>query len=186
MIKLKNVGFSYGDTVVLKNFSLEVKNGECVCLKGESGCGKTTVSRLVLGLESSQIGIVAVDGTVSAVFQEDRLIDTLSVKRNLLLISDDPHKAKLLVKQAGLESSFNKKVSSLSGGMKRRVAIIRALLFGGDALILDEPFNGLDFENKQKMAELITNQYIKKNKPVLLISHIEEDAKLLNARVVEM
>ena len=186
MIELKNVNFSYSDTAVLKDFSLSVKTGECVCLKGESGCGKTTVLRLILGLEAAQSGTVTVDGTVSAVFQEDRLIESLSLDKNLELITNDTLLTSDLIKKAELETVANKKIADFSGGMKRRAAIIRAIAFGGDALILDEPFNGLDLENKQKMASLIKEQYLEKGKPVLLISHIEEDARLLNAKIVEM
>ena len=186
MIELKNIAFSYGETAVLKDFSLEVKNGECVCLKGESGCGKTTVLRLILGLETAQSGTVSVDGTVSAVFQEDRLVESLSLSKNIELVTTDSVKAAELIKKAGLETVAHKKISAFSGGMKRRAAIIRAVAFGGDALILDEPFNGLDLENKQKMAEIIKENYLDLGKPVLLISHVEEDAELLNARIVEM
>ena len=70
--------------------------------------------------------------------------------------------------------------------MQRRVAIIRAIAYGGDALILDEPFNGLDNENKQIATEIIKREFIDKNKPVLLITHIHEDAQMLGAKIINI
>ena len=73
--------------------------------------------------------------------------------------------------------------NELSGGMKRRAAIIRAIAFEGEALILDEPFNGIDAENKLIMAEMIKREFLQKGKSVLMVSHIDSDAELLNASV---
>lgn len=187
MVELKNVLFSYDDKQVLKGFSLNLSKGECVCLKGESGCGKTTVLRLLLGLEAPDSGSISVPQKISAVFQEDRLIEHLSIKRNILLANESNQKnTDELLKKTGLYEVRHKKISQLSGGMKRRVAILRAIIFDGDLLILDEPFNGLDFENKQIIAKIIKNEFLGKEKSVLLVSHIKEDAELLGARVVEM
>ncbi|MBR5451990.1 MAG: ABC transporter ATP-binding protein [Clostridia bacterium] len=183
-IKLQNVTFSYKDTPVLKNFSLEVKNGETVALKGESGSGKTSIARLVLGLEKANEGKVTAPEKVAAVFQEDRLLPTLTVRKNVSIVAKENDKTDYLLKMANLDKVADKKVWQLSGGMKRRVAILRAINFGGEALILDEAFNGLDPENKRLMAELIKEEY--KKKPILLISHINEDADLLNARTVTL
>ena len=145
MLKLENVSFSYQDKKVLDNFSLEIKDGECICLKGDSGCGKTTVARLLLGLEKAQEGIVTAPKKISCVFQEDRLLDHLTVLKNIFLVI--PKKREKLVlelaTELGLQDSLKLKISELSGGMKRRVAIIKAIAFSGDALILDEAFNGL-------------------------------------------
>ena len=181
-IKLRNVTFSYKDTPVLKNFSLEVKSGEAVALKGESGSGKTSIARLILGLERTNEGEVIAPKKVAAVFQEDRLLPTLTVRKNISIVAKENDKTEELLKRANLESVADKKLWHLSGGMKRRVAILRAINFGGEAIILDEAFNGIDSENKRLMAELIKEEY--RDKPILLISHIKEDADLLNARTV--
>lgn len=187
MLELKNISFSYSDKTVLKDFSLKLADGECVCLKGESGCGKTTVLRLILGFETPNSGEISAPKKISAVFQEDRLINHISVKRNIMLVSDgDAEKVDQLLKEVGLYEARHKKISVLSGGMKRRVAILRAIAFGGDLLVLDEPFNGLDFQNKQKIAQIITDEFLKVGKSVLLVSHIAEDAELLNAKIVQM
>ena len=115
------------------------------------------------------------------------MIEHLSIKRNILLANESNQKnTDELLKKTGLYEVRHKKISQLSGGMKRRVAILRAIIFDGDLLILDEPFNGLDFENKQIIAKIIKNEFLGKEKSVLLVSHIKEDAELLGARVVEM
>lgn len=185
MLKLDNVGFYYGDREVLKNFSLTVGDGECVSLQGSSGCGKTTVIKLLAGLCKPQSGEVFAPEKVSVVFQEDRLVPMLSVKRNILLPlkGDEKIKAIGLLKEIGLESEIDTEVRKLSGGMRRRVAIVRALAFSGDALLLDEPFNGLDGENKRIAADMILNEAESRNIPILLSTHIGEDAELLNSRV---
>lgn len=186
MLKLENVSFSYQDKKVLDNFSLEIKEDECICLKGDSGCGKTTVARLLLGLEKAQEGIITAPKKISCVFQEDRLLDHLTVLKNIFLVI--PKKREKLVlelaTELGLQDSLKLKISELSGGMKRRVAIIKAIAFSGDALILDEAFNGLDLENKIKIANIIKREFTAKSKPVLMITHVQEDAELLDAKII--
>lgn len=187
MLEVKNLCFSYNDTPLIDNLSIKINKGETVCLKGESGCGKTTLLRILLGLETAQSGQITVPGKLSVVFQEDRLIEHLSIKKNLLLIEGATQKlVDSLLLSADLFEFRNKKVSLLSGGMKRRVAILRAIIFNGDALLLDEPFNGIDAQNKQKMADIIKEYYTEKGKPVLLISHVKEDADVLKAKIIEI
>ncbi len=186
MLKLKNVSFSYGDKDILKGFSLEVSDGETVLLSGESGCGKTTVTRIILGLEKPTSGVVEAPENVSCVFQEDRLVPHLSVLHNVTLCAgkDKKETAEKLLFEAGLSGVIREKPAKLSGGMKRRVAIVRALAAMGDALILDEPFNGLDAETKETMIKMIRREAA--GVPILLISHNAEDAELMDARVVNM
>ena len=188
MIELKNVFFSYGELQILKEFNLTVSDGECIQLYGVSGSGKTTVSRLILGLENADSGNIIVPQKISVVFQEDRLLENLDVLKNIRLVlpKEQYAFADELLKEFGLWDVRKKRISTLSGGMKRRVAIIRAIAYGGDALVLDEPFNGLDSENKQIAANIIKRKFIDKNRPVLLITHVKEDAKLLDAKTVNI
>lgn len=188
MISLNNVTFSYGKQQILSNFNLEIKGGECVQLFGVSGSGKTTIAKLILGIIEAESGSVLVPQKISVVFQEDRLLENLDVQKNirLVLTKDQYSLADKLLKAFDLYDIRKKRVSKLSGGMKRRVALIRAICYGGDALVLDEPFNGLDLQNKQIAADIIKTEFIDKNKPVLLITHVEEDAQLLNAKTVNM
>ena len=188
MIELKNIDFSYGEQNVLKKFNLKIDGGQCVQLFGVSGSGKTTVARLILGLEKSDAGSIAVPQKISVVFQEDRLLENLDVQKNirLALKKEQYPLADQLLKEFGLFQIQKKRISELSGGMKRRIALARAIAFGGDALILDEPFNGLDFENKKIVSNIIRREYMQKNKAVLLITHIKEDADLLDAKIVNI
>lgn len=181
-IKLENVTFGYADTPVLRDFSLAVADGEVVCLSGESGSGKTSIARLVLGLEKPQSGFVERPSKIAAVFQEDRLFPSMTVQKNVSCVGGQ--RTAELLERAGLRAVAGKRLWHLSGGMKRRVAILRAINFGADALVLDEPFNGLDAENKKKMAELILEAY--GDKPTILISHYPPDAEILGARVVNI
>ena len=146
------------------------------------------LQQIILGLEKAQSGNIVVPQKISVVFQENRLIDSLDVQKNIRLVIDKSQYefADDLLKAFGLYDVRKKRISKLSGGMQRRVAIIRAIAYGGDALILDEPFNGLDNENKQIAAKIIKREFIDKNKPVLLITHIQEDAQMLNAKTINI
>ena len=188
MIELKNVAFSYGQLQILNNFNLSVKDGECVQLYGISGSGKTTVLRLILGLEKADSGNIIAPKKISVVFQEDRLLENVDIQKNIRMVLSKEHYAlaDTLLKEFGIYEVRKKRVSALSGGMKRRVALVRAIAYSGDALILDEPFNGLDIENKIIATNIIKREFLDKNKPVLLITHISEDAELLNAKIVNI
>ena len=112
-------------------------------------------------------------------FQEDRLVEEISLEANLLMVSSDKSRVLRLISELGLENELKSKVSSFSGGMKRRVAIARALLMDYDALFLDEPFKGLDDALKEKVASLM----IKENngRTMIVISHDRMEAELLGA-----
>ncbi len=188
MIELKNVSFSYGEHNVLNDFNLKVKAGECVHLFGASGSGKTTVARLILGLENADKGNIYTPDKISCVFQENRLVETLSVINNIRIPLKKQHFlfADELLKEMNLYSIRKNRISTLSGGEKRRVAIVRAIAYAGDALILDEAFTGIDYENKLIIAKIIKREFLDKDKSVIMITHIPEDAKLLNARIVNI
>ncbi len=177
MIELKNVTFAYQKTPVLQDFNLTLQGAQHLCLFGPSGCGKTTLLRLIAGLEKPQKGTVTLNGVCSVVFQEDRLVPTLTVAENIALVGGDP----AILEKFGLGECKNDLPAALSGGMRRRAAIARALAYGGDILLLDEPFNGLDAEIKKAAAALFIVHF--KDKPLILVSHDPEDAALLEAEL---
>lgn len=184
MIRLSHIDFSYGNTPVLRDFSLTLPESGVLCLFGPSGCGKTTVARLLLGLEQPQRGTVdGVPPKKAAVFQEDRLLPWKTVWENVTLphTANGADRAAAILRRVGLtEAQFSRYPHELSGGMRRRVAIARALASGGDFLLLDEPFSGIDAENGQAIAALIRDYAV--THPVLLITHLPHEAAWLDAQ----
>lgn len=184
-LQADGISKSYGELAVLSHFSLFVPpSGRC-CLMSPSGSGKTTLFRILLGLETPDSGKISVPSRIGTVFQENRLIERLSPVENVRLVLPPSPKAECLgsISAALSEilpvSSLSRPVYTLSGGMKRRCAVARAVLFPSDALIMDEPFAGLDGETKRQVISFILKR--QKNRPLLLSTHSREDAALLGA-----
>ena len=158
MIELRNISKSFEDKKVLDTYSAVFDKGGYL-LKGPSGIGKTTLILLILGLLKPDEGeIVLPEGTRFAVcFQENRLFEKESALTNILAVNENVSEAE--AKEAVLEllppDSLTKKAGELSGGMKRRLAVIRAMLHESDCVILDEPFTGLDDEARAKTISFI-------------------------------
>ncbi len=185
MLSVNNITFSYGDKKIFENFSLEIKNGQKIWLSGPSGCGKTTLIKLILGLLKVQKGEIEANGmTPSVVFQENRLLPFYTVMQNIELLGGDKEKAKEILTALGIGETENLYPVSLSGGMKRRAAIARALSVPFDLLILDEAFNGIDEKNLQSACDCIKK--FTADKTVILITHNPEEAELLGAKKVEI
>lgn len=183
-IVIKNLSKSFGDKVVFDSFSYSFPSVGTVVLKGPSGRGKTTLLRVISGLENDFKGEVSVpSGTkISYMFQEDRLLPRLTARENVELVCKDREKSERLLASLGLGDELDKKTDLLSGGQKRRVAAARALAFDCDVLLLDEPFTGLDPENKEVLASLIRD----KAKNILVIAVTHSDADLLGGRIEEI
>jgi len=174
-IKLMNISKSYEDKVVLDQINYEIKEGITTCIMGPSGCGKTTLLRIMMGLTSPDSGtILGLENLKkSVVFQEDRLCENLTVARNIRMACHQPLETDHLLiaaKKVALPTDYLKQaVHQLSGGQKRRVAILRALMSEYDVLFMDEPFKGLDVKTKKQVM-----QYVKKatkGKTVILVTH---------------
>ncbi len=174
-ISVKNVSKSFGGNDVLRDFSAEIPLSNTIVLRGVSGIGKTTLFRLLLGLEQPDAGEICgmENRKASAVFQEDRLLPWASALENVALVSDET-RAKAALGRLGLNEHMHLFPKELSGGMKRRVAIARALAYGGDILFLDEPFTGLDDENKRAAARALLESGV----PILVITHDDSEAEL--------
>ncbi len=176
-IKVKNLSKAFGEKEVLKNVSFTLPYGGALHVTGASGIGKTTLLRILAGIEKPDTGeIFGISGKdASFLFQEDRLFDTLSALGNVTLVMKDKNKkekARALLFDLGLsEKDLHLRPSELSGGMSRRVAIARALAYEKPVLILDEALRGLDPENAQKAMSVIERESV--GKTVIFVTHSE-------------
>ena len=183
MIDMRSVSFSYGDKMVISDFSFYVPSGGRVCIFGPSGAGKTTLLRLITGLEKPDSGSVEIDGRVSVVFQEDRLLPFKTVLQNAALFAAESDAVKMLLR-LGLGGDTDKYPSELSGGMARRAALARALAVESGIYILDEPFDGLDEENIAAATALINERTA--GKTLILVTHEREHAEKLGCELFEL
>ena len=165
---------TFDDNEVLKNVNITLKDNSIYCLMGSSGIGKTTLLRILIGLERADSGSVSGIDTksISCMFQEDRLIPYLSAIDNVRIVlhgknNRDEIRNNLL--SILPDDSLDIPVSSLSGGMKRRVALARALSYPGKLIILDEPFTGLDKDTKLNVIDYILK--MRNNRTLLIATH---------------
>ena len=189
MLKLSNISKSFGDKRVLDNFSYDFGEKGIVCISGASGCGKTTLLRIISGLEKSDNGAILLGGTVSFMFQEDRLLPWLTALENIECViplkkAERRDKALALLELVGLKGNENEQIANLSGGMKRRVAFARAIAVNPDILLLDEAFTGLDDQNRKKLSSLVSEYG--KDHLVIMVTHDNEDVERLADRVIAL
>ncbi len=180
---------TFDDNEVLKNVNITLKDNSIYCLMGTSGIGKTTLLRILMGLEHADSGSVSGIDTksISCMFQEDRLIPYLSAIDNVRIVlhgknNRDEIRNHLL--SILPDDSLDIPVSSLSGGMKRRVALARALSYPGKLIILDEPFTGLDKDTKLNVIDYILK--MRNNRTLLITTHGTDDANLLGAEIIKL
>ena len=186
-VVVRDVTMRYGEKVVLSHFSHRFSAGRAHCVMGPSGCGKTTLLRLIAGLETPESGEIEGVGKLGFLFQEDRLISHLTARKNVALVltgRDTDARAGAALEALGLSDSMDKPARELSGGMARRVAIARAVLFESKLLLLDEPFRGLDEQTRAQAAAWVAAQTA--GRTVIAVTHDRQDAELLNADVFEM
>ena len=190
-ILITNLSKSYGETVVFRNFSARLPLGETTVITGVSGGGKTTLLRLILGLETPDGGEIAgVPARRAAVFQEDRLCPQLTAVQNVELVLPEgkiQYKTQIVsdFQRFGYdEQALALPARKLSGGQKRRAALLRALWAGCDTLLLDEPFTGMDPETMKKAAALLKER--RGERTVLLATHDREAIRELGWRVIDL
>lgn len=188
-ILLKDICKAYGTQPVLLHFSARFPAGQTTCIMGESGCGKTTLLHILMKLVRPDSGTIEnMIQSIAAVFQEDRLCEGFSAAKNIRLTARTPLSDETIrshMAQVGLgEDAWGKPVRELSGGMKRRVAILRAVLSDRDVLLLDEPFKGLD-----ESTRALTAEYLRKSsagKTVLMVTHDSDEVALMGGVRFEM
>lgn len=180
-MKIQHLCKSFDGKMVLDHVSLTLESGGTACLMAPSGRGKTTLLRCIAGLEAPDSGqITDLPERISYVFQEDRLCDGFSAVDNIRLVTGKAlgeGEIRRHLEELGLAGSLDQPVRELSGGMRRRVVISRAVCFGADLLLLDEPFKGLDDEARQQTADYILRH--RGAAAILCVTHDREDAAAL-------
>ncbi len=191
---------SFGDLEVLRSISVGVERGEFISLVGPSGCGKTTFLRIVAGLEKTTSGEVQLDGRIvrgpgddrGFVFQSDNLLPWRSVIANAMIGPEvagnagpaERKRTMELLKLVGLEGFENYYPRQLSGGMRQRVNLARALAIDPEVLLMDEPFSALDAQTREIMQTELLRIWEKGRKTVLFVTHQIDEAVFLSDRVL--
>jgi len=181
MLEVKNLSFGYGlKKPLFQGLSLQIPEGSRVWFSAPSGTGKTTLLRLLLGLEKPRRGSVLIPAgtSFSTVFQEDRLLPWKTVLENVALFSDEETAAALLG-ELGIAEAAGQLPEELSGGMRRRATLARALAHPFDVLVLDEAFTGLDAQAKAVCLAAVEKRLA--GKTLLLVSHDPQVAEVLGA-----
>ena len=179
MIEVKELSVTLGEKRIFDRFSVQIPDEGVVLISGESGIGKTTLLRVICGLQKPDSGTIhgLHNRKISVVFQEPRLLEHLTALENVALVSDI-QKAEPILNALNMQQELHLKASSLSGGQKQRVSLARAFAYSDDIVLLDEPFTGLDEQNKQKAAELIRSARL-----AIVVTHDASDAVLLQSDI---
>ena len=187
-IAIEHLSKAYDGKPVLRDVCLRFPAGRVSCLMAPSGAGKTTLLRILMGLEVPDSGTVRglENAKIAPVFQEDRLLEALDAAANLRLVNPAlrSREAQDALAAFGLADIAGQPVALLSGGMRRRVALLRALLSDGDVLLMDEPFNGLDDATRA----LVIRETLRRiaGRTAILVTHDPEEAALAGAAILTL
>lgn len=188
LLKIQDLQKTYNNLNVIENINLSVESVEIVAIIGPSACGKTTLLNIISGLDNNYKGSIEREtSNIGYVFQEDRILPWLTVYENIKLVKREVDKNAILnlIDLVGLNGFRNYYPHSLSGGMKQRCAIARALYYGSELLLMDEPFKSLDYGLRLDMLKMIVNIWSEKKNGILFITHeIDEAIRIANKIVV--
>lgn len=175
MIEITDLCVKLGDKQIFQNYSERLPDHGIILISGESGIGKTTLLRVLCGLLKPDHGTVTgLNGRkISFVFQEPRLLNYMTALQNAAIVSDE-QKADDLLQRLNMQDAKHVKAGDLSGGQKQRISLARAFAFSDDVVLLDEPFTGLDEQNKLCATHLIRTANL-----AIVVSHDPSDADLL-------
>lgn len=189
MLKAMDIHKAFGENIVLNGFSHEFPKGKVTAVLGRSGCGKSTLLNILMGLQKPDSGEIIQPESccISAVFQENRLCENLTASANIRLVTGKRYSKSQIASElaaVGLDGCENKPVRTLSGGMKRRTALLRALLAEYDVLYLDEPFKGLDSDTKRIVLDYCKEKI--SGKTVIFVTHDEDECGFLADEVIRL
>ena len=194
-LTVRNVRKSYGELEVLADISFEVEEGNFACIVGESGCGKTTLLKIIAGIEKADGGAIMYNGEpirnedIGYVFQDDRLLPWRTALENVLFALEmrgikDGSVAEKYLELVGLKGFENYYPHQLSGGMRQRVGICRALAVNPKILLMDEPFASLDAQTRNRMQVELLKIWDRDRKTVIFVTHSIDEAVFLADEVV--
>ncbi|MDE6655770.1 MAG: ABC transporter ATP-binding protein [Anaeroplasmataceae bacterium] len=180
MIKLIDVCKKYDEQIIFDHFNLEIPKDKITCILGESGVGKTTLLNMISGLTNFN-GKIEFDGKISYIFQEARLIPSLTVKNNLKFISPEATDEQIdeILRQLEILDKKDTYPTKLSGGEAQRVSIARAFLYDAPIILMDEPFSSLDLSLKYKLISYFSKLWNENKKTVVFVTHDIDEAVLL-------
>jgi len=188
-IELLSLSKAFDGKPVLSGLSHSFPDGEITCILGPSGCGKTTLLNLLMGLLPPDAGEIRglPQGRIAAVFQEDRLIDHLSALSNVrLVLRRGAPESEILrsLEAVGIGEAARRPVRELSGGMRRRAALVRALMADSPLVLMDEPFKGLDAATRE--AVIAFTRRMLAGRTALIVTHDPAEPAILGAKIFEM
>ena len=187
MLELKNVSLRLGDKQVLRDCDLRLADGGRIALMGPSGCGKTTLLRVALSLQRPDAGEVSCSwNKIGVVFQEPRLLGWCTAEENVNLVLSDKAEtlpeAALWLDRLELSEARGLYPAELSGGMRQRLSIARALALRPELLILDEPFKAMDEALVARVRQTVAQSL--SDAALLLVTHSEEEARAFGCRIL--
>lgn len=184
-MKITNLTKSFGTKIIFNNADFTFNESEITFIMGESGVGKTTLLRILAGLDIDFTGVISPLGKIAYVFQEPRLFPHTTVLDNIKVVNDNsPFDAIELLKILELEGCEKMLPSELSGGMKMRLSIARAIFYDADVILMDEPFGSLDEETKKRIAPKIFE--LLAGKTIIIVSHSQTDASLYANNIISI
>lgn len=181
-MRVKGLTKKYGNLTVYDNFDLETEDGKITCILGESGSGKTTLLNCIARL--TECGGELPLLRCAYVFQTPRLVPNLTVRGNLMLICDDGKAVDGMLERVSLTDKSGCFPVALSGGQAQRASLARAFLYGGDIILLDEPFNSLDLKLKKEISSLFLGLCKERRLTALVVTHDIDEALELADRVI--
>lgn len=187
---ISDLSKKFGKKILFRSFSLNTGNTGIIALWGESGKGKTTLLRMISGLDKKYTGKIDLEGKnkIAYVFQEPRLLNNLTALENVSLPLGNTKNAnadaEIWLKKMGLENDLHTYPEEMSGGMKQRVSLARAFAYEGDILLLDEPFNGIDPERTKAIMDILIDY--SKERLCIIISHNKEHIDYLGCTTVNI